>query len=103
MKLVEGEFELIPERAAIVRRIYEDSASGLGAMTIARRLNDESVPTFGRSNGWQPSYIKKILTDRAVIGEFQPHLSPKDRARQPVGRVRAVMRRQEALPTFLPG
>ena len=85
VKLVEGEFELIPERAAIVRRIYEDSASGLGAMTIARRLNDESVPTFGRSNGWQPSYIKKILTDRAVIGEFQPHLSPKDRARQPVG------------------
>ena len=31
------------------------------------------MPHFGRSNGWHGSYIAKILNNKAVIGEFQPH------------------------------
>lgn len=67
------DFKPVPERVAVVRRIFKDSAAGLGAFTIARRLNSEGISTFGRSTGWQPSYIKKILGSKAVLGEYQPH------------------------------
>lgn len=67
-------FEIIPERGDIVRRIFDDASNhGLGADRIARQLNEAKVPTFGRSNGWQKSYVQKILNDRAVLGEFLPH------------------------------
>ncbi|MBY0567459.1 MAG: recombinase family protein [Hyphomonadaceae bacterium] len=66
-------FREIDGRVQIVRRIFRESGSGLGAFTIARRLNADAVPTFGRSKGWQPSYIKKILGSRSVLGEYQPH------------------------------
>jgi DNA invertase Pin-like site-specific DNA recombinase len=46
LRLVDGEFELIPERVAIVRQIFEWSASGLGNRQIAARLNRQGIPTF---------------------------------------------------------
>nr|WP_280940297.1 recombinase family protein [Mesorhizobium sp. L2C084A000] len=66
-------FRVIDDRAQIVRRIFEDSASGQGSFVITRRLNDVGIPAFGRSNGWVQSYVTKILQTRAVLGEFQPH------------------------------
>lgn len=80
-------FEVIDGRAQVVRRIFEMALSGKGKVAIARILNSEKVPPFGRSKiGWQDSYIKKILTNEAVIGRFQPHRkSRKDVRRTPVG------------------
>lgn len=71
-------FALIPERAKIVRRIFEMRAEGWGRMRIASDLNKRGVEPWGRGKrrsrgGWHPSYIKKILGSRAVIGEYQPH------------------------------
>lgn len=66
-------FRVIEDRAQVVSRIFEDSASGQGSFVITRRLNDLRVPAFGRSTGWVQSYVTKILQTRAVIGEFQPH------------------------------
>ncbi|WP_280940373.1 recombinase family protein [Mesorhizobium sp. LSHC412B00] len=66
-------FGVLEDRAQIVRRIFEDSASGQGSFVITRRLNDLGTPAFGRSNGWVQSYVTKILQTRAVLGEFQPH------------------------------
>lgn len=68
-----SQFEIIEGRAAVVRKIFDDCAAGLGSYTIANRLNKDGVQTFGPSNGWQISYVRKILTNRAVLGEFQPH------------------------------
>ncbi|RTL73611.1 MAG: recombinase family protein [Bradyrhizobiaceae bacterium] len=65
-------YEIVPERAQVVQRIFEDAASGIGMYSIAHHLNSEKVPTFSRSNGWHQSYIAKILANRAVLGEFQP-------------------------------
>lgn len=65
-------FELIPDRVEIVRRIFEETANGIGAWSIVRRLNAEGVKPFGRANGWQKSSVDKIILNRAVIGEFQP-------------------------------
>jgi Recombinase/Recombinase zinc beta ribbon domain len=62
-----------------------DAASGLGILAIARRLNERKVPAIGRSDrGWYPSYIAKILSSRAVLGEFQPYTKDNDK-RVPAG------------------
>lgn len=66
-------FEVIESRASVVRSIFEDSAAGIGNYSIARRLNEKGVPPFGRADGWQNSYVAKVLAARAVLGEFQPH------------------------------
>lgn len=67
------DFDLIPERVTIVRRIFEDCLSGMGGDVIARRLNEAKVPAFGRATGWHKSYVQKILFNDAVIGRYQPH------------------------------
>jgi len=66
-------FDVIPERAAIVRRIFAQTLDGAGQHSIAQRLNREGVPVFGRGQMWQRSYINKMLADHAVIGNFTPH------------------------------
>ncbi len=71
-KIVSRRIEEIVARADIVRRIFALAADGYGAGAIVRKLNVEGVPTFEPNpNGWQKSYITKILNNRAVIGELQ--------------------------------
>lgn len=77
-------YELIPDRADIVRQIFADSAAGLGMYSIATRLNKAGVPAFVGKNGWHRSYIAKTLANRAVLGEFQPHVKI-DGSRVPEG------------------
>lgn len=67
------DFEVIEDRAAVVRRIFDEAASGLGTFTIVRRLNDEGIPTFMGKGGWQNSTVNKILSSAAAIGTFQPN------------------------------
>lgn len=78
-------FVLIEERAAIVRRIFEETVAGLGKHTIARRLNLDGVPTFGRASGWHSSYIQKVLTSATVLGSMQPGSKARGEARVLVG------------------
>lgn len=71
-------FEPIEARVEVVRRIFRESANGLGQHLIARRLNDDGISSFGRANKdsgeyWGSSSVSKILSNRAVFGEFQPH------------------------------
>lgn len=63
-----------PARVEIVRQIFRDTADGLGMYSVTSRLNKAKVPTFGGPNGWHQSYVAKILANRAVLGEFQPHI-----------------------------
>jgi DNA invertase Pin-like site-specific DNA recombinase len=65
-------YEVIPERAEIVRQIFAETVSGIGMYSVANRLNKAGVPAFVGSKGWHRSYIAKILDNRAVLGEFQP-------------------------------
>lgn len=66
-------WKVVQDRAQIVERIFEESAAGLGAMTIARRLTESGVESWGKSDGWHPSTVKKILHNDAVRGLFQAH------------------------------
>jgi DNA invertase Pin-like site-specific DNA recombinase len=71
-----GSYELIPERAAIVQRIFRETIDGHGRRAIARSLNTEGVPTWGvgRKRGalWHDSYVQKILRNPACYGAYEP-------------------------------
>lgn len=85
-------FEPDQERVQVVKDIFKLSEDGFGAYRIARWLNQRGVKpwgkqpkgTRGRPHGWQPSYVKKILSNRAVLGEFQPH-RVIEKKREPIG------------------
>lgn len=78
-------FVVIEERAAIVRRVFEETVAGLGKHHIARNLNRDGVAPFGRAEGWHSSYIQKILNSPAILGEFQPGQKPRGEPRRKVG------------------
>lgn len=66
-------FELIPEHVETIRRIFAMTIEGKGKGVITREFNAEGVPTYGRTKHWAESTIQKIITGRAVLGEYQPH------------------------------
>jgi DNA invertase Pin-like site-specific DNA recombinase len=72
-------YELLPDRAAIVREIFERTDAGDGADLIAKNLNRRGTDTWGRgagkqkANHWRGSYIRKILLSTAPMGTFTPH------------------------------
>ena len=68
-----GKMELDKRKAKVVQKIFELAASGWGTTRIARQFNIDEVPVFGRGHGWGQSYIRRILRNPAVIGQYQPH------------------------------
>ena len=64
-------FRVLEERAKLVRRIFQMSIDGTGQASIAKILNREKAPTWGRNKGWHMAYIHALLRNRAVLGEFQ--------------------------------
>jgi DNA invertase Pin-like site-specific DNA recombinase len=66
-------YSVIKERANVIKRIFDEAASGLGMYAITKRLNEKKVPHFGKAHGWRLPYVAIILKNRAVLGEFQPH------------------------------
>lgn len=69
-----GKLHLIPAKAKAVRLVFRLAGrDGLGVGAIAKRLNADGVPPLGHAGGWIRSYVYKILTNRAVLGEYQPH------------------------------
>lgn len=66
-------FELIRERANVITTIFDMCINTSGLHSIVRYLNQNNIPTFGKAKFWYKSYLTKIIFNRAVIGEFQPH------------------------------
>lgn len=78
-----------PERVEVVQRIYKLAQDGYGHRAIAAQLNQSGVPSFSadRKNAsglWGNSGIARTLSNRAVLGEYQPHQFI-DGKRVPVG------------------
>lgn len=72
-------FEAIPERVKIVKLIFWLTIRGWGKQRIAKLLNRhlDQVPTWGVKDkaaaAWHYSYVQKILTNPAVLGQVIPH------------------------------
>jgi DNA invertase Pin-like site-specific DNA recombinase len=80
----EKNYKPIPERAAIVREMFERMDAGDGLARIARDLNQRGTPTWAQTgkrktaDHWRTSYIRKVLTSTAPIGTFTPHTTRHD-------------------------
>jgi DNA invertase Pin-like site-specific DNA recombinase len=90
----DGGLVAIPERAAAVRLVYQLAGAGYGHTRIVKALIAEAIRPFGGrewytddngeqrlraapgdvygSGQWTKAYIHKLLSDRRVLGEFQP-------------------------------
>lgn len=100
-------FEKIQDRCKIIKKIFQMKLSGKSPHSIEKELNRTLgiwKPQGRKTNkpGWHKFYIDKILRNRAVIGEFQPHkmivvenkkTKKKEKKRQPVG---------DPLPNYFP-
>lgn len=78
------EWEVIPDRADVIRRMFREYLDGAGLETIARRLNREGIRPWGKAKRWHRSYVMKILRNVAVIGVYEPHRRTEN-GRQRVG------------------
>ncbi len=67
-----GKLRLIPKRAKVVKRLFQLAANGYGRHRIAQALKAEGIPPFGGQDKWPSGTIGFILTDRRVLGEYQP-------------------------------
>ena len=95
-----AKFTTIPERVEVLRQIFEWRATGWGRRRIASELISRGIPVWGRGKrrakgGWQESYIHKLLTTRAVLGEYQPHKLEN-------GRYSPRVKVGKALPNYYP-
>jgi DNA invertase Pin-like site-specific DNA recombinase len=72
VKVVNGKFALIPERAEVIRRIFNMVLDGHGGNQIIRILNGEGIPSQDGKSCWDVSYIGRLLRDRKILGEYQP-------------------------------
>ena len=75
---------------ALVNRIFTLKAGGTGFEGIAKLLNSEGIvnPSSRKGKFWNKTGIKHLITQRKVLGEYQPHkVSMKDgkRINIPVG------------------
>ncbi len=68
-------YHVVEERAAVVREIFSLAIDGMGSDSIAATLNAREEPTWGegkrKGRHWHDSYVYKILTSRAVFGEYE--------------------------------
>lgn len=85
-------FKIKPDAAKAIRYIAKRALEGVGQKQILRECS-EKFPALGRSGKWNGSYITKIMLDRALIGELQPHKFTDDGERVPTG---------QAIPNYYP-
>ncbi len=64
----DGTIAIVPEEAAVVKRIFRWAGGGRSLPWIAARLRDENAPT--RNGGqWRPSTIRGMLRNRFYTGQ----------------------------------
>lgn len=68
-RLHNGQFTIVPEEAAIVRRIFDDYLAGKGINAIANALTEENLSTR-LGNVWHTSTVGKILRNYTYTGNL---------------------------------
>ncbi|HRJ73015.1 MAG TPA: recombinase family protein, partial [Terrimicrobiaceae bacterium] len=79
-------FVVIPERAALLVRMFELAAEGLGKRSIANILNADGIKSWRGGGEWAESTLHFLLKWPAAMGVYQPcRLDPETRRRIPEG------------------
>lgn len=63
------------DRASLIHRIFREADAGDGALRIAKRFNQEGIPTWPRFKNrepklWDRKFISRIIANPAVIGDL---------------------------------
>ena len=75
------------EKANIVRYVFDRAIDGLGAHRLAAELNGKKMFSIGRSGKWNTTYLRQLIRQRTVLGEYQPHTMDDTGKRKPIGDV----------------
>ena len=65
----DGQPEIVPEEAEVVKRIYRRYLDGCSLAQIKRELEADGVPTASGIQGWTYQVIRNILTNERYIGD----------------------------------
>lgn len=65
-------FELIKEKADIVKKIVGMALDGFGDLQICKQLNKNKLESISGFHHWTNSFVSKILSSPALIGEYHP-------------------------------
>ena len=63
-------FEIIPEEAEVVQRVFTMYANGMGTFKIAKQLQQEGVKTKRYKNGWSNTVILRMLRNEKYVGDL---------------------------------
>lgn len=74
----ESGWQLIPERAELLRQMHAWIHDGLGTPRIARKLNTMGEVTWRNGVVWSPGAVHRILSRVAAYGAYQPCEVKKD-------------------------
>jgi len=78
-----GPIVALPDRVAIVKKIFNLAELGYGAKRIIAKLTAEGDAPFARADKgkrWTIPYIQAMLNSRAVLGEYTPYIYTKGEA-----------------------
>ena len=65
----DGQPEIVPEEAEVVKRIYRRYLDGCSLAQIKRELEADGVPTASGIQGWTYQVMRNILTNERYIGD----------------------------------
>lgn len=68
-KGADGQPEIVPEEAEVIKRIYHRYLDGCTLGQIKRELDEDNVPTAQGVEFWSPAIINNILTNEKYIGD----------------------------------
>ncbi len=63
-----GEIITVPEKAEVVKRIYQAYLAGASYETIANELNRDNIPYDGEIPVWQLGKVRRVLTSEGYTG-----------------------------------
>lgn len=64
-------FDVIPEEAELVRRIFTMYSEGMGTFKIAKQLESEGIKTKRYKNGWSNTVILRMLRNEKYVGDLE--------------------------------
>jgi DNA invertase Pin-like site-specific DNA recombinase len=78
-------WELIPDRVAHVKLIFDLACSGKGCRAITTELEARGIKSPLGKDRWHPRVVHSVIEGREVLGEYQPKIRPTHSTSQPAG------------------
>ena len=66
----DGELEIEPQQAEIIRRIFTEYLNGKGTYLIAKGLNDDNIRPIRKAKIWRDNVIQDILKNQIYKGDM---------------------------------